>query len=332
MYISIYASMIAGSLPAHAHGTIDDTIQLVAREALGTSEIHFLRSEVPHNGKYHYFAVPSKAMASTPSPVTELAAALPGHPLHQGRGLYVIEHNGHRAVALFDGAQLDYVFNDHDVIEDLLAEQADRPDGQQLPVIQLTPGVETRRFQSGYTVSTQGINSLTRVVSKYSVITLAVGSILLAGMFAADGWLSVRINADKHNEARSLRQAIVGLKLGSPLSQHLAEYQQRAGTVVRAGGWIDNYQVANGTESFRLFMPQWVTKNYMVDLGPGVTAEPDRANDQLLAVTKGTPNGGDGISSANALFAVDAAAPRPPGDLSGTPGAPLGHHPSPPNN
>lgn len=294
MQPSTYLKMIAGTLPEHGQGAVDDSLRILAQEALGVSQIHYLRSPHPVSGLYHYFAIPSAVLASEPSPITELAIALPGHPGHRGPAAYVLDAGVYKIAALFDGTQLDIVCNEAELVADLLSEQS-------LPLVKVGPEVEAWRFQSSYTKRTQMVESLTARISKFSLALLVFSGVALAGLQAADGWLSAKMGADNEASAKALAEALASMQVGSPLAKQLADYQQRSSVAVRSGGWVDAYKLKEGKESYRLFVPAWVTPDYVQSLGTGVAADRDPKDEQLLILVKGDPVGGKEVTSAETV-------------------------------
>lgn len=291
---STYLRLIAGTVPDHGQGSVDDSLRLLAQEALGTSAIHFIRSPEAVAGRYHYFALPSSVLASEQVPTTELAMALPGHPAHQGPGAYVLEAGMYRIAALFDGDQLDLVCNEGELVNDLLGEQS-------LPVFKVSTDVQAWRFESSYTRQSQLTERLTRRVVRVALALMTVSGLAYGALLAAEGALQTRRVDSTEAAAAMLARAVAEIKTGSPLARQLAEYQHRGSLAVRAGGWVDAYQVKGGEEHFRLFVPSWITPDYMSALGAGIAADRDPANEQLLILLKGDPVGGKKITSAETV-------------------------------
>ncbi|GBG14611.1 ZIP zinc transporter [Novimethylophilus kurashikiensis] len=315
MQPSTYLKMIAGSLPEHGQGAVDDSLRLLAQEALGVPQIHFLRSPVAVDGKYHYFAVPSSVIASEPSPATPLAMALPGHPRHQGPGAYVLDAGIYKVVALFDGEQLDIVVNESELVGDFLNEQT-------LPLVKVPQDTEAWRFQSTFTKRNQLIADLTSRLSKFSLAGLVFSGIAVGGLSMVDGWLTAKLSADNDASAKSIASVVSTVNVASPLAKTLAEYQAKTSVAVRAGGWVDAYEVKNGKESFRLFVPSWITPDYISSLGAGVAADRDPVDEQLLILMKGEPAGGKTITSAETVAIKAEKAEEAQGAQPGQPGQP----------
>lgn len=311
MQPTTYLKMIAGSLPEHGQGAVDDSLRILAQEALGVAQIHYLRSPHPVGGRYHYFALPSVALASELLPVTPLAMALPGHPAHQGPGAYVLDAGVYKIVALFDGEQMDLVCNETDLVQEWLQ-------GQVLPVIRVPAEGESWRFQSSFTRHNALVERLSGRVVRFSLALLAIAGVAYGGLLSAEGWLSARIAADTSTAEQALSSALSGVQVGSQLAKQLADYQQRGSVAVRAGGWVDAYEVKAGKENFRIFVPSWITPDYIGSLGAEVTADRDPADEQLLVLIKGEPSGGKSLSSAETI--AKTAEPQTP--VPASPGKP----------
>ncbi len=320
MQPSSYLKFIAGSVPDHSQGLVDDTLRLMAQEATGAVEVHYVRSPNPVGGHYHYLAVPSSVLAHEPDPATELAVALPGHPLHQGAAIYVLDAGPYKVAAIFDGVQLDLVCNEAGLVLEFLADQA-------LPLVQIPSGAEKWRLGSAATKRHQLVDLVSRKVVTWSLIALACFSVSGAGLVAAERWLSAKVGQSNELTAQALSTAVKTIQVGSPLARQLADYQKKTAVAVRAGGWVDSYQVTGGKESFRFFVPSWITEDYIKALGPDVAADRDAADEQLLVLTKGEPVGGRYLSSADTVAKTEAeAAAKQSGPGYGPTGAP----PAPP--
>ena len=317
MQSSTYLKFIAGSVPDHSQGFVDDSLRLMAQEATGASEVHYVRSPNPVGGHYHYLAVPSSALTSVSEPATELAMALPGHPQHQGPGVYVLDLGKYQVAIVFDGTTLDLVCNDSSLVAEFLEEQT-------LPIITIPATAEKWPLASAATKKNQLVESLSRKVVSYSLVALGLFSFAGVSLVGAQSWLTAKVAQGNQQTTEAIAAAMATIKVGSPLARQIGDYEKKAATVVRAGGWIDSYSVSGGKENFRFFVPSWITEDYMKSLGPGVSADRDSADEQLLVLIKGEPNGGRYISSAETV-----AKPAAPAE-GGMPGAPAGAKGAPP--
>lgn len=315
MQASVYLKLIAGTVPDHSQGSVDATIRLMAQEALGANQVHYVRSPNPVSGRYHYLAVPSAALASEPDASTPLAMALPGHPAHQGPGAYVLEVGQYKVAVLFDGMQMDLICNEASLVDEVLAEQP-------LSSIKVNAEAPSWALESALTRRNRLVERLSRTVVSFSLWSLALSGVAGLGLWSAHGWFSAKLDNHAEQSERALSVALRDLKVGSPLSRQVATYQQRITTVVRSGGWLDAYMYNRDGESFRLFVPTWVTRDYVHSLGEGVVADRDAADELLLVLSKGEPSGGRFISSretvaqpgeqAAASVSLPEGAPVPP--------------------
>lgn len=317
MQPATYLKMIAGTLPDHAQGSVDDSLRMLAQEALGTPQVHYLRSREAVDGSYHYLALPSSAMASEPLPVTPLAAAFPGHPAHQGPGAYVLDLGTYRVAVLFDGELLDLVCNEAELVSEFLAEQT-------LPVYQLHGEVPAWRFESSHTRQSKLADQLAGKLTRGSLVLLSAAGLLYGALLSVEGGLQAKVKANDDAASQMLNKALAEIQLGSPLARQMADYQQRTSIAVRAGGWVDAYQVKEGAEHFRMFVPTWITPDYISQLGAGVVADRDPKDEQLLILTKGTPAGGQQITSAETVAKMGDPGDLPPEPPSATP-QPMNH-------
>ena len=277
---SIYVSMVAGAVPLHG-GDIDKTIFMVAQDVLGTARLHLLVSTDPKQATVYYFAAPSIAFASTALFATPLAAAFPAHPQHRGDGIYFLGTDTLSVAVEKVRDQFRMVANTPDVMADWLAE---RPEMPVHDVTDMDPWA-MESIPGAYRRISDGISQ--RMV-RYSAYAMALS--LVVFLAASIGVSVVNASADKSNQARmsAINEAVTRIDFISPLSQQVARMQRVSSLVVRAGGWIDEYEVKNGTEKFVLMMPAWITKDYIDALGPKVEA--DQANDEnLIRVSLGSP-------------------------------------------
>lgn len=304
MQSTTYLKFIAGSVPDHSQGMVDDSIRLLAQEALGVSEVHYVRSPNPMQGRYHYLALPSAALASELDPSTPLAMALPGHPAHRGAGAYVLNTGQYTVAVLFDGTQMDLVCNEHAIVAEFLADQA-------LEQIEVPAGTEAWRLVSAETKRNQLLEVVSLRLIRYSLVSLSLFAGLGFGLVAADSWLTARVERNNVQTEEALASALKTIQVGSPLSRVMADYEKKTSVAVRSGGWLDSYRIANGKESFRFFVPTWISPDYLQTLGDHVQADRDPANEQLLILTKGEPVGGKAITSNETVAHAEAAPAAP---------------------
>lgn len=263
---SAYSSMIAGAIPLHA-GDIDRTVFMVAQDVLGTAKMHLLVATDSASEMVYYLAAPSEAFTSTPTFNTPLAAAFPTHPQHQGDGIYFLQDVNLSVALEKTRDHLRLIANTNEVMAEWLAEQP-----PEMPVFQAEmfqawsmesiPGAY-RRIADGISLKTAKIASL---VAMLALMIYGASSIGISVMNAS---------TDKSNQSQmtAINDAVGKIDFVSPLSQDVARLQRISALVVRAGGWIDEYEVKNGSERFVLMMPAWITKDYIDALGAKVEAD-----------------------------------------------------------
>ena len=269
---SAYGNMIAGAIPLHT-GNIDKSVFMVAQDVLGTAKMHLLIDTDVTSRMVYYFAAPSAAFASIPVFSTPLAAALPTHPQHQGDGIYFLQDVNLSVAIEKTRDQLRLIANTTDVMAEWLTEQVELPvyqvDGYQAWTMGSVPAAY-RRIADGISLR----------AAKYSSY-VGITALLIYGITSV-GISVFNARADKSNESQmnAVNETVSKIDFVSPLSQQVARMQRVSSLVVRAGGWIDEYEVKNGNERFVLMMPAWITRDYIDALGPKVEA--DQTSDENL--------------------------------------------------
>ncbi|MES2830365.1 MAG: hypothetical protein V4695_00035 [Pseudomonadota bacterium] len=277
---SAYTSMIAGAIPLHS-GDVDKTVFMIAQDVLGTAKMHLLVATDPASQMVYYFAAPSVAFTSIAVFATPLAAALPSHPQHQGDGIYFLQDVNLAVAVEKTRDQIRVVANSNEAMADWLAERPEMPlyrvEEYEAWAMESIPGAY-RRLADGISLRTAKYSSVIAVVS------------LLVYFIASLGTSIQSAAADKSNQAHmaAINSAVTKIDFVSPMSQQVARMQRVSALVVRAGGWIEEYEVKDGTEKFVLMMPAWITKDYIDALGPKVEA--DQANEEnLVRLSMGMP-------------------------------------------
>ena len=277
---SAYGSMIAGAVPMHT-GDVDKTVFMMAQDVLGTPRLHLLVSVDAASATVYYLAAPSSGFTSIPLFATPLAACMPGHPQHQGDGIYFLQDINLSVAVEKERDHIRLVANSTEAMREWLADRSDLPvypvDASEAWTMESVPGAY-RRLADGISLRT----------AKYSSV---IGAIALLMYGAAAVGVSVQnAAADQSNQAnmRAINEAVTRIDFVSPLAQQVARVQRVSALVVRAGGWIDEYDLKDGTEKFVLMMPAWITKDYIDALGARVEA--DQATDEnLIRVSLGMP-------------------------------------------
>jgi hypothetical protein len=309
---SAYSSMIAGALPLHS-GDIDKTVFMVAQDVLGTGRLHLLVTTDPDNATVYYFAAPSVAFASIPAFATPLAAALPTHPQHQGEGIYFLQDVNLSVAVEKTRDQIRVIANSNEAMAEWLADHAEMPlyrvDGYDAWGMDSIPGAY-RRLADGISLRT----------AKYS--SIAAGVALAMYFVSAIGLSAMTASADRSDQTHmsAINDAVTKIDFVSPLSQQVARLQKVSALVVRAGGWIDEYELKNGEERFVLMMPAWITKDYIDALGAHVQA--DQSEDEnLVRVSLGAPV--PGTTPVRRVTARSIAVPAAPDTAADASPAPI---------
>ncbi|GAA4030013.1 hypothetical protein [Actimicrobium antarcticum] len=280
---SAYSGMIAGAIPLHSDD-IDKSIFMVAQDVLDTARMHLLVAVDRENKTVYYLAAPSSAFTSIPSFNTPLAAALPGHPQHRGDGIYFLQ-DVTLAVAIEKSRDhIRLIANTPDVMASWLAEQSD-------VAIHAVENDEPWAMESISGAYRRIADNISLATTKYSLMVSGIA--LLLYIAAAIGVSVQNASADKSSQAHmnAVSDAVTRIDFVSPLSQQLARVQKVSALVVRAGGWIDEYDMKSGDEKFILMMPAWITKDYVDALGAKVEAD-QTGDENLIRLSMGTPLAG----------------------------------------
>ena len=280
----IYAAMTAGSFKIPKESNYERTAYWLARESLDTDNVAQISAD--QNGSAFYLAIPSLSMASSGRFKTPLAAALPGHPDHRGNGAYTLRFpDSNFAVAVIktdDGLKIlaNEITPVFEALEDSRQELFDCTEFQSVDMLSLSLAAQETAASVG------------RIIASSSMILLIISALfyLISNMII--GWTGSTVL--KKIEARETQMQEVANKVNliSPLSRNLASLSKITASASRAGGWIKTYQIdSDGSEYFEVELPEWVSRDYVEALGPGVKVDLDRVRKVLVAV-KGVKKGG----------------------------------------
>ena len=277
----VFGSMIAGSLPL-AGVNAEAAVALVARDILGTEDVHTVSVREPVLKRILYFAVPSKVLTSVPNAALPLTASLPGHPAHRGPGAYVLIHGNRSAAALFTGTQLRLLFNDRDLIAEAIAEQG-------LSEFNVNEVQDGYPLTSAYAALQQRVDTTSERVTRIAgVLTLLAGATLLGAQFAA-GYYQSKLDAISDRKEIALQRFTTDLTLTSRLAEQIAMVQVVASNTVRTGGWIERYRLEGSREAYEVMVPEWVTRDIVQSFGTEARAE--LAGDGMVRVRRGKITG-----------------------------------------
>ena len=272
----IYQEMFAGKVPNH----VDDVYQSIvymATDILRTDKVHI---GMFVSGEYaYYFAAPSIVFASTLDFSTVLAAAVPGYPGHKGDGAYLISQGKISVAAIIINKNLSLICNDTEKVMEKISDmelEIFYPDESTPPL----PVESTRgRFR--------------RLGDKFSRKTIKTTSIVALISFTIAGLASIaetafttNLNNANEKNAQELNALVEKIEYSSPLSEQVGQLNKLSATVVRAGGWIDEYKIKGEKETFIVSLPEWVTQDYILALGKGVVADKDNTNNIIKAIKK----------------------------------------------
>lgn len=327
--IEIYTQMIGGSVPLHA-GDALQSVRMVAADLLDTDRIHLLYAEDREFARVHYFALPSKALHSAHLDLrglrTPLSAALPGQPGHQGEGVYLVTQesesagDGFGAAAVYQRGELRLYVNDRTAIHLLLEDLG-------LPVFDVSLE-EGAVFESQRDRFRRFSDHLSQQVGKMSATVLVLCGVGYAGLSAAAAYFQETGDHGMKAQRDSLARAASNLKLTSPLSEQLGRLHALSGVVVKTGGWIDRYQLQGDKESFTLYVPEWTSRESLIEIGPDAKTDLSE-KPGLLRVTR---DQGQPMASPDLISAPTEGA-KPAGGTdqaaSGGAAAPAGKQPGP---
>ena len=273
---SIYSGLMAGSVVNHS-GDVEKSIFFIAREVLHTDKIHTVTSISIDGQQLYYFAVPSALLNQTGAFETPLVAAFPAHPDHRGEGVYYIERETFACAVIKDGDTFQCLTNKADVLMahirdlNLPLHNVDQAHPWQLE----SAAGRHRRLADRFSMAT----------IKVAASVTAVAAIVGFSAMLVQSFMSSQASADAAHAAVQLNSVVMKIEHASPLSQQLAQLQKVSSTVVRAGGWIEGYELKGNAESFSVSLPEWVTQDYIKALGAGTKADKDIGNN-IIRVSK----------------------------------------------
>ncbi len=271
----IYSAMMAGSVINHS-GDVEKSIFLITREVLHTDKLHTLVGLAPDGLHAYFFALPSAALHDTGMFETPLAAALPGHPDHRGEGVYLLERETFSCAVIKDGEKFQCLTNKADVVLNYIHDL-------NLPVHNVEQAKPWALESAAGRYRRMADQFSARTIKIGAAITVAAAVIGLGAM-VTEGVMAAQLKSDNAKTAEQLNSVVMKIEHASPLSRQLAQFQKVSSTVVRAGGWIDAYEMKGNTESFAVSLPEWVTQDYINALGTGTKADKDTANNIIRVV------------------------------------------------
>lgn len=268
VFDQLHNSLVAGTVPLLGQDP-EQTANLLATHALNDQPVHLILDRF--EGQIYYLAVPS-ALVLGGGHATPLSAALPNHPAHQGDGIYVLNSARRKMAVVKERANLFALPSTESVERSA--------DLYGLAIVVVDDLQNAWAFESFHARRNARRQRITSMLDLVAVMTVLV-SVCIYG-FAL--WVE---RAGERVQGGGLEHVVAEFQYVSPLSEQLAHFQQISATVVRAGGWIEEYVWRPKTgESFRISLPGWVSRDYIEALGQGVVTEYSIA-DNLVTVTKG---------------------------------------------
>lgn len=277
VFEQVYGDMVAGRVPNH-EGDVTRSIYYLARENLHTERLHLLTS-FSEDGRFaYYFAAPSVNFTSAPGFLTPLAAAFPTHPDHKGDGVYLLSQGSLAVAVEKNGERFRMLFNHAEamqgVIEDLELPVYDVDEAQ--PMLMEAMASRYRFFA----------DDLSRKTIKVAAVVALASSLIGVGAMVTDSVLATRLDESSQKATDEINALMTKIEHVSPLSAQLAALQKVSSTVVRAGGWIDEYEMVGDKEKFVVSLPEWVTSDYISALGSSAVADKDPVNNVIKVVKK----------------------------------------------
>jgi hypothetical protein len=283
--LEIYTHMVAGVLPLPEGVDPAQLVRTHAEEHLQCRSVHTYTAI--EDGFVFYLACDSRALSSVSGFSTPLAAALPGHPNHQGEGAYHVQISPHHSAAIVRRArQLSLYANTTDVVQDTLEalqdEHLPRHDASTSQHVELASETWIHRQLANR------IGSLTAIAS---LSTIAVCAAIIVVSNGVSGYLSKSHANDLAETAEKANALIAATPMIQPLAEQLNKVQALSYAAVSAGGWIDGYQFAHASgERYVISLPSWVTQDAIKALGDGVRTEAQPSGD-LIWVLKSDSSG-----------------------------------------
>lgn len=265
-----YSGLIAGCLPTHS-GNVEQSLLYILQDHFQTKQFQYVTSQ--HADHIFYIAQRSDALTNLAEFATPLAAAFPDHPDHRGDGIYQLTNELLSAVIIKKGNSLQAMTHSKALID------------AELSVIELPTFDATEASPSVLRSMTSRdrliADRLSAITTKFSFYAATLFVCIGLASHATSVYFDTKVENSKLKTSEEITDVLTKIEHASPLSEQVARYQQVAATVIRAGGWIDEYQFKDGKESFSVSLPEWVTQDYIKALGTGAVAEKDPVNNVI---------------------------------------------------
>jgi hypothetical protein len=237
-----------------------------AAMALDTEHVAYIYQV--HGGRVHFLAACGEEMAQAYHPVTPLAAALPGHPDHQGDGIYWMARDaGGAHVIIRQGNSYKAMIEDDEAFE------LDREIYEGLPVIDVSE-FKPMAWESFSFEKTRSVMRANKILAWAGGVVTAVSLFSVVLLSIVEGVYEGRsqvVSADLNRQANEL---VSSVRFNQPIHQHLNDIQRIGSALGRTGGWFHRYEVTPEGVSWSVEMPNWVSSEDFKDLGRNPISRP----------------------------------------------------------
>jgi hypothetical protein len=259
-----YSSIVAGTLPVDKSDA-SSAVNYSLLELLGTESIHVIISFDENLGCAHFIGLPSANLGGVVDLSFPLSCALPGHPDFKGDGCYVEEGAPISAVIEVRNGLISYICNETNLIDSYVSDS-------DLPIYKVSQTnnswylsshkSEILKFNNRISkwVIMGGFITLISLISFYLILTFLAGANV--GKYERSA-LKKRLD----DEGLQYQQLLSSVDSTSQLPLVLYRIQYISSNVIKAGGWINQYDVKSGSESFQLILPEWISKDYLEPYG-----------------------------------------------------------------
>jgi type II secretory pathway pseudopilin PulG len=280
----LYAESILFKVPIAALANPYQSAWLNARQKLDDEQLHTIFVVHPEKNILYCMAIPSKKLkADWLNENIELLSYLPGQSGYKGDGLYRLNLGSRAVVLSLSGSNVDLIVNDTTVIDDWIEELDENifvydVSGENIESIYQ---FKANSYEVAYFID-QLINKLSQV---FAILIVVFVSIFLLGEWFSHS-VSANIAANLEARAKALENAQDQLLTQSLLPAQIAHLQEISSAVIKAGGWIEQYELNEKGEGFKIVLPSWVSRDYLDALGKNVRTT--KGNDEMyITLTSG---------------------------------------------
>jgi hypothetical protein len=261
----IYTSIVAGTLPSDRKDA-SSVVTFALLDLLGTENVHVITSYDQERLVVHYLAVPSTELGAAEDMAFPLSLSLPGHPNFRGDGCYLQEGAPISAMVEVKNGVIRYIANESYLIENYVNDL-------DVPVYKVDDSITgIWRFSSFKSEVLKLTNRVSKILTIVGGIILVI-ILLLSVIFSFLGDMNQskydrsQFKTAKEDDLRNYAKIISSLDGVSALSLVLYRMQYISSNTIKAGGWINQYAVIDGKESFEIVLPEWISKDYLEPFG-----------------------------------------------------------------